>query len=199
VYLTLLSIVVALAAEGLLNRLDQIEALFDLNSNSLLIWAQSLLSLLLAAVFWWVAVRWVGALPWRFGFFDSIGPLALLVAFHFLVASVGASAGRWFASLGLISVAGSIIYVINARRAISLRAPSLHSQRTMILRPAGVGVATGLASVLVGAVATGQSLGPGVQLVLNGVVAAGLVAFAIMEHRVWQVLIEHSPRAEVAA
>ena len=71
VYLTLISILVALAVEGLLERMDQIRPLFVLSATVILLWTQILLVLAIAALFWWVIARWASTLPWAFGFFDA--------------------------------------------------------------------------------------------------------------------------------
>ena len=195
VYLTMLSIVVALAAEGLLARLDEVEALFEISGANFLVWSQSSLVLLLAALFWWVTVRWVVSFPWRFGFSDAIGPLGMLLAFRVLVTAVGTGAGRWFGALGLIAVGGSIIYLVNARRGISLSGVASALSRTAFLIPTSIGVATGMAALVFGALGAGRSLSVAMQLLGNALVAAGIVAFAVTEHRVWRRLADLVPRS----
>jgi hypothetical protein len=186
VYVTMMSIIVALAAEELLARLDRIETLFEFSGACLVIWTQSSLVLLLAALFWWVTVRWVVSIPWRFGFSDAIGPLVLLVAFHFFAAAVGTSASRWFGAQGLIAVGGSINYFVNARRAVLHfglpSAPSL----TALLIPTAYGLVIGIVALFVATLGSGRTLSVAMYLGLNALVAAGMAAFAITELRVWR-------------
>lgn len=186
VYITMMSIIVALAAEELLTRLDGIETLFEFSGACLVIWTQSSLVLLLAALFWWVTVRWVVSIPWRFGFSDAIGPLVLLVAFHFFAAAVGTGASRWFGAQGLIAVGGSINYFVNARRAVLHSGlPSASSLRGLLI-PTAIGLAIGIIALVAAAFGAGRSLSVTMHLSLNALLATGIVAFAITELRVWR-------------
>ena len=53
VYLTLISILIALAVEGLLGRMGELPSLFVLSSSTVLHWLQISLVLLVFALFWW--------------------------------------------------------------------------------------------------------------------------------------------------
>jgi hypothetical protein len=193
VYVTMLSIVVALAAEGLLAKLDGIDTLFEISGASLLIWTQGALVLVLAALFWWVTVRWAVSFPWRFGISDALGPLGLLVAVHFLVTAIGTGGGRWFGAQGLIAAGGSIIYLANARRAIALSGFPDAPSRTALLIPATIGVVSGMAALVAGAIDAGRSFSMTAHLVLNALLAAGIVAFAVTEHRIWRHFADRAP------
>jgi len=57
VYLTLISILVALAVEGLLERMYELPSLYVLSSSSVLTWLQISIVLEIAALFWWVIAR----------------------------------------------------------------------------------------------------------------------------------------------
>ena len=67
VYLTLISILVALAVESLLGRIDELQSLFVFSPVGFLHWLQISLVLLVSALFWWVIARWATTLPWAFG------------------------------------------------------------------------------------------------------------------------------------
>ncbi len=183
VYLTLISILVALAVEGLLGRVSELPSLFVLSPATVLHWLQISLVLLVAALFWWVIVRWATTLPWGFGFFDALAPLVLLVFLHFFAHSVAGSADRWFGAIGLVSIGGAVNYSYSARRALALVSQA-ESQRSILL-PAGIVGVVGLLSVVVATVGLGE-ISVILQIFLNTLVLAVIFAFGFSEYRFWR-------------
>lgn len=188
VYLTLISILVALAVEGLLERMDQIETLFVPSAPTFLLWIQITIVLALAAIFWWVIARWASTLPWSVGFFDALMPLLLLVVFHFLAGSIGASATRWFAALGLISIGGALNYLVSALRALGARDDV--PDRAWLLAPTAVGLGGGVGFFALSIFAARRDPGVGLQIVLNSLGAVLLVVFSMLEYRAWTRILE---------
>ena len=196
VYLTLISILVALAVEGLLARMDELPSLYVLSSSSVLSWLQISIVLSIAALFWWVIARWATTLPWAFGFFDALAPLVLLVVLHILADSVGTKSDQWFGALGVVASGGSINYTVSARRALTLSSQA--DARSSVLLPAAIPAGIGLLAILGSAIGLG-ALSIGFQIVLNSAVVGVVAAFSVAEYRFWKRIatehLESSPAA----
>jgi len=194
VYLTLISILVALAVEGLLERMYELPSLYVLSSSSVLTWLQISIVLEIAALFWWVIARWASTLPWVFGFFDALAPLVLLVVLHILAHSVGTNSDQWFGALGAVAIGGSINYAVSARRALTLSAQA--DARNSVLIPAAIPAGVGVLAILGSAIGL-AALSTGFQIVLNITVVGVIVAFSVAEFRFWKRVVtehlEHSP------
>jgi hypothetical protein len=180
VYLTLISILVALAVEGLLGRIGELPNIFVFSLSAILNWLQVSIVVLIASLFWWVIARWACTLPWAFGFFDAVAPLVLLMVLHFLAQSVGANPNRWFAALGVVAIGGAANYLFSARRAL----PSSSGARRQVLFPATIPASIGLLAIL-GSVFGLGGVSTGVQIFLNTGVVAVVVAFSMAEYRFW--------------
>jgi hypothetical protein len=196
VYLALISILVALAVEGLLGRVGELPSLSMLSAEAVLQWLQISLVLLIAALFWWVIARWACTLPWAFGFFDALAPLVLLVLLHFLAHSVGSNPDRWFGALGAVAIGGSINYVFSARRA--LESCSQTDAHGSLLIPTGIAAGTGFLAVVGAAMGLGQ-LSPGSQILLNTLVVAVVVVFSVSEYRFWHRTVSRHLEGSLAA
>ena len=186
VYLTMISILVALAIEGLLGRIDELPHLFVLSPSSILNWLQISIVLLIAALFWWVIARWASTLPWTFGFFDALAPLALLMVLHFLSQSVGASADQWFGALGIVAIGGSVNYVVSARRALA--DSSQAGARRQLFVPAAIPASVGLLAIVASSVGL-DGIGTGIQILLNAAVVGVVAGFSVAEYRFWNRIV----------
>lgn len=186
VYLTLISILIALAIETLLGKLAGFEGLFVWSGARAVVWGQAGLILLIAALYWWVAVRWVCSIPWPFSFFDTVGSFGLLVALHFLVTFVGSQSGDWFVALGLMSLASWGFYFINTLRAAVATGRDLARVTRETAKPVAIGFAVGLPLVVVGGMTVGGSLSAGVIVTLNLIVFAVIVGSMPLEYRAWR-------------
>jgi hypothetical protein len=196
IYLTLISILVALAIEGLLERMYELPSLYLLSSSSVLAWLQISIVLSIAALFWWVIARWASTLPWVFGFFDALAPLVLLVVLHILADSVGTNADRWFGALGAVAIGGSINYAVSARRALALSAQA--DARSSVLFPAAIPAGVGIVAIVGTAIGLG-ALGTGSQILLNTAVIGVLVVFSVAEFRFRKrTVTEHLERSPAA-
>lgn len=182
IYLTLVSILVALAVESLLGRMAQIPTLFVASANGVLHWLQISLVLLVSAQFWWVIARWATTLPWAFGFFDAIAPLVLLVLLHFFAHSVAGSPDRWFGTFGVVSLGGAVNYAYSARRALALASQADSNRQVLV--PAGIAGTAGLLGAAGGAIGIGE-VGVGLQIFVNLVVLVVVFLFGFSEYRVW--------------
>ena len=177
VYLAFYSIVVALAAEGLLGRLGELDAI---DATAL---TQAALVLSLAGVGWWIAARWAITLPWTFGFFDVIAPLGMLATFHFIVQSIGRDPHHWLIGVGLASVGAAFIYYVNVRRAVGATA---FRELGGAARPAaGLAAVAGLALLGLGALAPAP-MTPRTLFGINAGYTVLLVAFVLLEDRSWR-------------
>ncbi len=116
-YVTLVSIVIALAIEGLLSRMGDIDwSSFEL--LHFLIVAQALQFIMLASVMWWISTRWVTIAPWPFGIFDGFSMLMLLVGLWVVGRSIGASFNLWFGALAIFAMSAAFVYRFNGHRGI---------------------------------------------------------------------------------
>lgn len=183
VYLTLISILIALAVESLLDRMHELPHLFTFSSPAILNWIQITIVLLIAALFWWVIARWASTLPWASGFFDALAPLVLLVVLHFLAQSVGTSPDQWFGALGAVAIGGSVNYTVSARRAVTLSSQT-HA-RSYIFIVAAIPSSIGLLAIVGSAIGLGE-LGAGFQIFLNTIVVGVVVVFSVAEYRFWK-------------
>ena len=196
VYLTLISILVALAVEGLLERIDELPQLFVVSPSAILSWLEISIVLSIAALFWWVIARWASTFPWAFAFFDALAPLVLLMALHFLAQSVGRSPDRWFAALGVVAIGGSVNYVVSAWRALGYASHT--ATRRQVLVPAAIPASIGLLAILGSAVGFG-SISTALQIFLNAAVVGVVIGFAIAEYRFWsRAVTDHLNESHVA-
>jgi hypothetical protein len=183
VYLTLISILVALAVESLLDRMHELPHLLTFSSSAILNWIQITIVLLIAALFWWVIARWASTLPWVFGFFDALAPLVLLVVLHFLAQSVGTSPDQWFGALGVVAIGGSVNYAVSARRALTFSSQTHARSHIFIL--AAIPSSIGLLAIVGSAIGLGE-LGAGFQIFLNTIFVGVVVIFSVAEYRFWK-------------
>ena len=183
VYLTLISILVAIAVEGLLERMHELPHLFAFSSSAILDWIQITIVLLIAALFWWVIARWASTIPWAFGFFDALAPLVLLVVLHFLAQSVGTRPDQWFGALGVVAIGGSVNYAVSACR--SLTFSSQTHARSYIFILAAIPSSIGLLAIVGSAIGLGE-LGAEFQIFLNTIVVGVVIVFSVAEYRFWK-------------
>jgi hypothetical protein len=196
VYLTLISILVALAVEGLLERINELPQLFAMSPSAILYWLEISIVLSIAALFWWVIARWVFTFPWVFGFFDALAPLILLMVLHFLAQSVGATPDRWFAALGVVAIGGAVNYVVSAWRALAFT--SRAGARWKVVYPAAIPATVGLLAVLGSSVGFG-SISTGFKIFVNALVVGVVIAFSAAEYRFWaRVVAEHLDESPAA-
>ncbi len=80
-YITLVSVVIALAIESLLGRLDEPPS-FGTGWARAVLFTQVASLVMIAAMFWWISARWVSTIPWRFRFFDGLSQLLMLIGLH---------------------------------------------------------------------------------------------------------------------
>lgn len=179
-YVTYYSIVIALVAERLLSHLDGLGVLWgDISSVTALIWVQALVIVVVAGNSWYITVHWVFERPWRFGYFDAIGPLLTLVIISLAIEPIGRDAGAFFVRYGFYSLTGLSIYLINSGRSMG-RA----KMRTMLQRNVGrlVGAAMiGVVPILVGTFANLSEWPPGVLLAATAGLLGLTISLAVLD------------------
>ena len=118
VYLTLVSIIVALALEDLLSLVREIYRVGEPEAITVLLWLQ------IVGAFSAAFATWVGychiliTTRWILGIWDALSVMTLLVTLFLINSFVGAeSPAWWFSALGAQSIAGGIILYVNMRRA----------------------------------------------------------------------------------
>ena len=182
-YITLVSIVVALAVEGLLSRLADLDGPTGVLAQAVLL-GQISIFIFIAAVFWWISARWVITIPWRFGFFDGLSMIVLLVAFHYVSQTIGADFANWITSFGVFAIAGGALYRWNGLRGIrhTARSPALAGLHRL---PSAIPVITGV--LLVASRPWGHTLNasPELQLAVVLATAALCAAFAYADYVIW--------------
>jgi len=119
VYLTLVSIIVALALEDLFSRVREIYSLVGPDATSVLLWLQ------ITGAFCAALGVWVGychiliTTRWILGIWDALSVLSLLVALFLINTTVGAAnPGWWFFAVGIHALGGGGILYVNLRRAM---------------------------------------------------------------------------------
>ncbi len=192
-YITLVSIVIALAIEGLLGRLGELESL-GVGAARAVLFAQVGVVLLIASLLWWVSARWVTTIPWPFGFSDGFSMIALLIVFHIVTRSIANDFGHWLLSLGVFGLATSFVYLLNGQRGLRVNGHSGSVRRRHGVAGAAVG-AIGLVCTLLAAVGGGAWAPPG-QLVLALGIGVATIAFAYLDYRVWRLACAEPERAD---
>ena len=182
-YITLVSILIALAVEGLLGRLSSLSGDGSRAAVSLLVLQVSHF-ILIAATFWWISARWVTTVPWRFGFFDGLTTILLLVAFHFVSQSIGLSIQQWMVSFGVLAVGSSFAYRFNGRRGIEYTERSRELAKLHLV-PTSIAAATGLGLLLGALLMRGSELGTTAGIVILVVTVAVTSAFAYADYWIW--------------
>jgi hypothetical protein len=102
VYLTLSSVVVALALEKLLDRMTTVAPLPPDSPDGFLIWLSGATLLFTTFGIWLIASYLVLGLRWDIGLLDAAGPFAILVLLSVAIATIGRSWAAFFyvATLG---------------------------------------------------------------------------------------------------
>lgn len=96
VYVTLVSIVVALALENLVGQARTMGALWEWQRGSLLTWLQAILVFLMALNFWIMSTYLALALRWDISVRDAAGSLLFLFILNGLIATMGPAAEPTF-------------------------------------------------------------------------------------------------------
>lgn len=140
-YITLVSMVIALSAERLLSRMS--EMAFSLSLEGLVILLQCGYSIILAALLWWVSSRWVTTIGWRFRFFDGLSMFMMLIGFDLVAGFIGNNFSYWLLTLGVFVVGSGLMYRYNGLEGMRMRGLSdeivdLHVKPTRIMIAFGV-------------------------------------------------------------
>jgi hypothetical protein len=118
VYLTLVSVIVALALGDLFSQVREIYVTAGFEATSALLWLQ------IVGAFGAAFGVWVGychifiTTRWILGIWDALSVMSLLIALYVINTTVGAAnPAWWFFALGVHHIAGGIILFVNMRRA----------------------------------------------------------------------------------
>ena len=183
-YITLVSIVIALAIEGVLSRLNFLTETADGMSLAVLVLQLSHF-VFTAAMFWWIAARWVTTVPWKFGFFDGLSLMVLLMMFHYVSQAIGVSFMRWMFGFGVLAFGSSFVYRFNGRRGIEHTGRSDKvSNRHLI--PSAVPLIAALFLAIVYLLLDGQEPGQRGQILIVAFTFAFTIALAIADLWIWR-------------
>lgn len=118
VYVTLISIIVALAVERLFSRLGSFGMPLGGDGAALLVWLQAFAVFQLAVCMWFLASLFVITFRWVLRFSDSVGPFALLFLLNLLISSIGAeTAHHWLYLAGVGSFTSAGVFSASLRKA----------------------------------------------------------------------------------
>ncbi len=119
VYLTLVSIIVALALEDLFSQVREIYALAGPDATSVLLWLQIIGAFSTALGVWVGYCHILITTRWILGIWDALSVMSLLVSLFLINTTVGAAnPGWWFFAIGVHALAGGGILYVNLRRAM---------------------------------------------------------------------------------
>lgn len=120
VYLTLVSIIVALALEDLFSQVRGIYSVPASDVSTVLLWLQ------IAGAFFAAFNVWVGychiliTSRWILGIWDALSVTSLLIFMFVLNSTVGASTGAWWlGTTGVLLFVAAVILYVNLNRAMS--------------------------------------------------------------------------------
>ncbi len=180
-YITLVSIVIALAIEGLLGRLDELGS-WGRGTARVVLVMQVVHIVCTASLFWWVSARWVTSVPWPFGVFDGFSTIIMLISFHYLSQSVGGSFSEWLAIFGIFSLLVAFAYGLNGHRGLVVnRRTDVDAQ---LLIPTGIAIGNGVAMLALAWWFRAGSSGSQ-QIAILVFVLLQLAAFGLADYRVW--------------
>ena len=183
-YITLVSIVVALAVEGLLGRLGSLSENITGLAYVLLI-LQIAHYIFTASIFWWISTRWVATVPWPFGILDGISMIGLLVVFFYVSQSIGTSFNLWLLSFGILAISSGILYRYNGRRGIEHTGRSARLSKLHLL-PSTIPLLIGLPLIWGWYLTRFVDPAYSIQIVIVTIAFAGTIALAWADLWIWR-------------
>lgn len=183
-YITLVSIVIALAIEGVLSRLNFLTETADGLSLAVLILQMSHF-VFTAAVFWWISARWVTTVPWKFGFFDGLSLMVLLIMFHYLSQAIGVSFMQWVLGFGLLAFGSSFVYRFCGRRGIEHTGRSARLARRHLV-PSSIPFFAAIFLAIVYWTLDGQEPGHWGQFIVVAISFLMTIALALADYWIWR-------------
>lgn len=184
-YVTLVSIVVALAIEGVVTRLSDLLPALSFDLRTLVIALQVFFVVWLASLMWWVSSRWITTIPWPFSIFDGLSLMLLLLAFHLTTEAIGVSFARWCLYTGVFGLAISYTYRTNGRRGLGYTGRSSGVADAHRV-PTALVAATGAPLLLIGILTERAELRLGWQLAVVLATLLLTVVFARSDYTVWR-------------
>ena len=179
--ITLVGMVVAIALEALVARLQEVDAAFALTRESLVIWLQGIF-LFQVAVYLWVAYAVLAFLAsWSMRWVDFVAPFFLGVVLFATIALIGTERmDVWFGLIALAFFSGTWIFLRNAAVAAS-DPENVYFNATPYRRGgaallAGVGALGLLGATLVGLLSTSWLAVP-ILILENGLIAGAIVVW----------------------
>ena len=182
-YITLVSIVVALAVEGLLGRIGELGEL-GWNLSSFVLYSQMAHFVWTASMFWWIAARWVTTIPWPFGMFDGLSMILMLIGLYLLSQSIGGPFAGWLLIMGLFAFAGAFVYRFNGARGIRLTGRSEQTAKLHLVPTVFSGL-TGLGCSLLALIADVSAWSPVYQLLVVDLILILTVVFTYLDYWIW--------------
>ena len=118
IQLTMMGVVLALSVERLLDRLEQFNYLWTLTPDSILLWTESIVAIVMISTTWWISTFWFISTRWVTGLADSVVPIGLLLLFYVAIQSMGPDrTTQWLFTLGIGSFATLAYFTRNVRLA----------------------------------------------------------------------------------
>jgi hypothetical protein len=176
IYLTLSSVVIALALEKLFDRMVSVAPLPPTDLPGTLIWLQGAVILLVAFCIFVISAYFALALRWEIGVFDAAAPFFLLILLAGAITAIGQGRGTAFfyiAALGQSSGFGVITQVLREAR----RNPANHE---ILHRSDFTGTYVAGAATVVIPAATGALLHLGAVGAMGAVVGASFLLLGML-------------------
>lgn len=189
-YITLVSIVIALAVERLLGHVSDLGLRADF--ASLIVILQCAQFILITAVFWWVSTRWVSTIPWKFSFFDSASMLMMLIGLDLMRAAVGTNFSNWLLVFGFYSAANGYVYRKNGRNGMILKNISVDIVHAHLL-PTRIMYVSSAVYLSLGLMWAQLEPGEIWQLPVVVLTLANISLLGVTDYRVWHRAVEAIP------
>jgi hypothetical protein len=187
VYLTLVSIIVALALEDLFSVVRDLDTVWGSASSSWLVWFQVLGAFVAALCVWVGYCHILLTTRWILGLWDAVSVMAVLLFLFLINATVGSeSPVEWFAAAALFTWGTALVLYGNLRRAKA--DPDLEG----VVLPAPYGwtvihaLVIGAASLLFAVLTLVEAVGNAATVALTAVVSLSIAAWPVFFIYTWR-------------
>lgn len=196
--LVLVSIVVALALEKLIDHMIRLDDLWSLSGITVLIWLQAASMLVVALTFWLVGSYTILTLRWDIGLEDAAGPFFFLVVMNVAIALIGPHANpAFFYVFATGNGAGMLAFMWSLKRA------SRHPENQDVLRHSKyrrvyvLTAGTVLVSLMTAALLQNRLIGPsGAAAAMLAVLALSLAMVGAFSKAWWRA-VKAAERSEI--
>ena len=187
VYLTIVSVIVALALGDLFTQVREIYIAGETISAPALFWAK-VIAAFSAAVCVWVGYCHIFiTVSWILGIWDALSVMLLLIALFTINTTVGLdSSAWWFWAIGFFSLSGAAILFVNMRNAQLKSGLDMDALPSPLSWPVLYPVVFGSLSMLFGCLVFFQAVAGLVELLFASVIAVGQFYWPFLWVKAWR-------------